>query len=625
MKENCLLSYLFLPQAKAKIFLSYTNSAKIFNLSLKSFLLTLAIALLCHGSNLEAIDNKSVRIQVNGIKSSALKNELIHSSFIPSFREDKQFWTKESLRLELEEQIPRWQAVLHANGYFDAKIYVSLKETSYNFVVELTVISGAAYEITEIAFFLEEKGVELPAALNIPIELPMRATTRSLQALEKLLLNSYQNSGYGRADFVSKTLEIDTIEKSIKVKWVFQPGDYYTFGPLNIEGLSRMKKKYVIAKVLAPEGAPYNAKLLEISQEAIGDAPQFGEAVVQANWNEAKEGQVPIEVRVTESPPRTFAFGASITTEQGIGTRAHWENRNFTGRGDTLAFRVYNSKKQKTATAIYNLPDFFPDKTDLRFQIERIDEDTLPYNDQEWVIGTFLERRLNKRFFFSYGASWRYLETSKTTSNSKKGLFNFPLTATWSNSTNALNPADGRSHQLLITPVVTTEEVPVHFVKLVVKNGFYFPVAKPITLALGLQAGTIMGTTRSKIPPPFRFYEGGSSSFRGYTYKSVSPLNESKDPDGGRSYVLFSIEPRMRITGEFSFVPFYEVGRAFSGEGPKLEKSSTKSTPYLQSAGFGISYDTIIGPVRFDFATALNRRKGIDHRFQIYLSIGPGF
>ncbi|HUT57967.1 MAG TPA: BamA/TamA family outer membrane protein, partial [Phycisphaerae bacterium] len=43
------------------------------------------------------------------------------------------------------------------------------------------------------------------------------------------------------------------------------------------------------------------------------------------------------------------------------------------------------------------------------------------------------------------------------------------------------------------------------------------------------------------------------------------------------------------------------------------------------SAGIGVRYYTEFGPLRVDFAVPLNRRRGIDGRFQFYVSIGQAF
>ncbi|MEO1361107.1 MAG: BamA/TamA family outer membrane protein [Pseudomonadota bacterium] len=42
------------------------------------------------------------------------------------------------------------------------------------------------------------------------------------------------------------------------------------------------------------------------------------------------------------------------------------------------------------------------------------------------------------------------------------------------------------------------------------------------------------------------------------------------------------------------------------------------------SAGLGVRYDTIIGPIRFDVATPIDPRDG-DDPVQLYVSIGQAF
>jgi translocation and assembly module TamA len=65
-------------------------------------------------------------------------------------------------------------------------------------------------------------------------------------------------------------------------------------------------------------------------------------------------------------------------------------------------------------------------------------------------------------------------------------------------------------------------------------------------------------------------------------------------------------------------VPFVEGGQVFEDSLPSLNES-------LQlGAGLGLRYFTGIGPLRFDLAFPINKRRG-DDDYQIYVSIGQAF
>ena len=47
--------------------------------------------------------------------------------------------------------------------------------------------------------------------------------------------------------------------------------------------------------------------------------------------------------------------------------------------------------------------------------------------------------------------------------------------------------------------------------------------------------------------------------------------------------------------------------------------------PLRWGAGLGFRYFTAIGPLRFDVATPLNPRDGIDGNIEFYISLGQAF
>ena len=49
---------------------------------------------------------------------------------------------------------------------------------------------------------------------------------------------------------------------------------------------------------------------------------------------------------------------------------------------------------------------------------------------------------------------------------------------------------------------------------------------------------------------------GGGSSLRGYEYQLVGPIDKKNIPLGGRSFVEFSTELRVRINSDYGIVTF---------------------------------------------------------------------
>ena len=105
---------------------------------------------------------------------------------------------------------------------------------------------------------------------------------------------------------------------------------------------------------------------------------------------------------------------------------------------------------------------------------------------------------------------------------------------------------------------------------------------------------------------------------RGYAYQSIGPLKQGI-PTGGRSLAGISTELRTRITDSMGLAIFLDGGSVFDKSVPDFGEK------FLWGAGAGFRYFTAFGPLRMDVGLPLNRRKGVDDPFQIYISIGQAF
>jgi translocation and assembly module TamA len=132
--------------------------------------------------------------------------------------------------------------------------------------------------------------------------------------------------------------------------------------------------------------------------------------------------------------------------------------------------------------------------------------------------------------------------------------------------------------------------------------------------------GGIVGVGRDELPADERFYAGGGGSVRGIPYRLAGPLDEDDEPLGGRSLVELGAEVRYRVTESIGAVLFLDGGTVSSSAYPDPFGEGLR-----WGAGPGLRYITPIGPLRVDLGFPLDRRRGVDDHFQLYLSIGQAF
>jgi len=139
-------------------------------------------------------------------------------------------------------------------------------------------------------------------------------------------------------------------------------------------------------------------------------------------------------------------------------------------------------------------------------------------------------------------------------------------------------------------------------------------------LHLGLTHGVVMtvGSTDRDLPVNKRFYPGGENSIRGYADGEAAPRGPVDTFLGAKSYTLLNIELEQAVTKNVSVVVFADT------LGTAVQLSRYPVDESLYTAGLGVRYQTLIGPVRVEYGRNLNPRR-LDPSGTLQLSLGFPF
>jgi outer membrane protein insertion porin family len=141
--------------------------------------------------------------------------------------------------------------------------------------------------------------------------------------------------------------------------------------------------------------------------------------------------------------------------------------------------------------------------------------------------------------------------------------------------------------------------------------------------------GELIEDVIEDLPASQRFFAGGSTTVRGFQLDRLG-VDAIIDPNGlslgGNGIVVVNVELRRQLTRllgrDFGVVGFLDGGNVFS-------RTSDVSLGQLRgSAGFGVRYDSPLGPLRLDFGFKLGSRtvNGNPERgWEYHLSIGEAF
>ena len=144
--------------------------------------------------------------------------------------------------------------------------------------------------------------------------------------------------------------------------------------------------------------------------------------------------------------------------------------------------------------------------------------------------------------------------------------------------------------------------------RVVVHNSTYHPIGREMVLARSTQFGWIDDLSGTPIPFAEEFFAGGASTNRAFPDNQAGPRDTKTGfPVGGDAFLFNNIELRFPLIGDnVGGVLFHDIGNVYSDIGSvslRFRQKNIQDFNYaVNSFGFGIRYNTFVGPIRLDFS-----------------------
>lgn len=532
-----------------------------------------------------------------------------------------------ALRYRIVQDIPVLLEVLQAYGYFDAEIAWNIEEQEEGyFLVDLILLPGIAYTLASYEVFqepcrsplsLSPCGSLCPSLLGLSIGSPVHSL--DIVNAELLALSELARCGYPLAKVTRRKVEVDGEEKTVYAGACMEEGPLVHFGPIFYTGIESIDPSFLDKKIAWKEGEVYNSDLVASTQAKLLATELFSSVLISHAEDLNSQDTLPMHVRVSEAKHKQFSLGVYYATVDGFGGVVSWTNRNIRHRGETLSWKVDGSERFVGGNITYKKPDVFTQDQTYRATILASRENIFPYLSFLYRASNYLDTPIGSKGFVSAGLKFDHLNVEDSASNGSYWLAGLPFFAKYDTANSDINPTKGYTVAYSITPYQSLVQGNVHFAKQRCTLTAYLPFFAwdNLVFAGKVQFGAIGGAKQHQIPLPKLFLGGSEDTLRGYRYQSVSPLLDGK-PLGGRSAIFGSIESRFRF-GNIGIVPFFDFGSVLLSPFPSFEGK------WFRSLGIGGRYFAFFGPLRFDIGFPLDRRKGIDHAFQLYASVGQAF
>jgi len=454
--------------------------------------------------------------------------------------------------------------------------------------------------------------------------------------------------------YLSARPEFTETQNGIWLTWKFvgesQP---VHFGKTFIIGNSILSESYLKRELSFKEGDIWNKEMLQESLRKIKNLGIF-ESVSLYPCDIADKSLVKdMYLKTVEDSPLELRTRAGLLfISKNFGIRGGWSYmaggsvvwKNPTQRADIARLDIDMSRYKHTIRGIYVQPWFFnlPLKTEYKVYVNRY--------DQPFVVGSRdrLYRLDQDGFLIGWARNLRYWQTGLTMGSEWMRIHKLSARlaqaidfAPWlidrwvpyffvepsfflEYLDNKLQPTRGVMTMITAKAMVPYTLSQAFFFKLLIEQSCFIPLYNAV-FAFRVRAGHLFNQQFTRIMPNERFYLGGAYSLRGYPPDLVPPLNiyncngcEHFVPLGGKSMINMNFELRFPVYGSFSGVVFSDWGALAQHHPAEL------AAGVVGANGFGIRYNTPVGPLRFDIGWKWKRQMG-EPCYAWYLTLGNAF
>ncbi len=530
----------------------------------------------------------------------------------------------------------RLLTALYSVGYYGGVISITIDGREAAGIAPL----DAPQQIDEIVInvqtgprfrFGEASVGPLAPGTEISEEFASGRTARSsrIEAAVSTARTAWRDAGHAKVSTANQQIVARHDDRRLDAVVILEPGPQLTFGPMTIQGNEDVRTERVMAIAGLPVGEVYSPNEIDKAEERLRDTGAFDSAAITEADLYTSDYALPTTLQIAERIPRRFGFGLEVSANEGLTVSSFWLHRNFLGGAEQLRIDAEASGiggdtggNDYSLGASFTRPATFGPDTDFTINAEISREDEPEYLlDQvslEFGISTLITEDL------TLDAGIGILRAREETEIEEREytLLYLPVEATLEKRNEPTNATRGYYLNASAIPFASIDGE-LSGAQLYSDNRAYvsFDENDRFTFAARAQIGSVIGASVTEAPADYLFFSGGSSTVRGQSYQSLGVDDTIDGEDvtlGGTSFAGLQLETRVGVTDSIDLVGFYDVGYVGASEVP-LEDGD-----WHDGAGFGLRYNTAVGPIRLDIATPAS---GDDagESVEVYIGIGQAF
>lgn len=553
-----------------------------------------------------SVSAQEVSFRLTGLKGDLKANTQVYLDQLPPIK---------------VEQLPRFRddikmavlTSLQALGYYGPEIDISIDKKRADRVL-IKVKSGEPIRVRELNVSLlgdaqtDHRYSELLEQLSLRKHAIFQHDT--YEKTKASLLTLALARGYFDAKYSLHQVLVHPEEHAADVNLVFDSGARYRFGELVVDS-DRPVTRILEPLVDLEPGESFLASKVSGLSRALSSTGYFRRVEVQPQVKDADaEHRIPLSLVLRAKADNEVEVGVGFSTDEGPRVSTSWDKPWINSLGHSLQTNLKISAPKQDISVVYKIPRGNPlehyytvqggyqllDQNDTKSDrlvtsLHRFDKKT-----NGWLRDVFIRSELEdytqgkqegRTFLLMPGVSY-----SRT--RVKGGL-----DAYWGDTQTATlelsEPAWGSD---------------VRFVRLFGRTKWLRTIAEGQRFIARAEQGAVWVDEVYDLPPSLRFFTGGDMTVRGFSYQSITPVDENGDRLGAKYATALSLEYDYKIAEKWRLATFVDTGTA----------TNDYSEDWKVGTGVGVRWQTPVGPVRVDLAFGVSEDQV---PMRIHFTLGP--
>lgn len=513
---------------------------------------------------------------------------------------------------------------LRPYGYFDAEVSGSITQQGKDWQVVLNVVPGQPVRVEKLEIKLADAARKLPevrqAIRNFRPSMGDVLDQSKYTGSRDAISSALTATGYLDARMVTHRVEVYRADHRAEVFLQWDLGKRYRFGTVSFEG-SQFKPGFLKRYVPFQSGDWFSQNQLLALQQSLTGADYFEVVNVLPQVEDAREGQVDVEVKLVPAKRSIYTGGPFVGTDVGVGIRLGLERRWVNRRGHKWKNELIVAQRLESLSSQYTIPMPGPDQRSFNFGGNYKDADTQTSHSRtlelvgnetrQWHGWT---RSLGVHVLSGTFTVGQRGDEPRDTPGVEYGRSTMVFAEASLLKKKADNPnfvLHGWSLDLSTRSTVGEFLSTTRYTQVLADAKWIHAFNRRNRLILRGTAGASSVGDFSQLPPQLRFFAGGARSVRGYGFQSIGPRNAYDRVMGGRNLLVGSTEVEHYFTRDWGVAAFVDAGNAFNGSDyrPRL------------GTGLGVRWRSPVGMIRVDFGFPINDDH--EHGLQLHLVIGP--